>query len=163
MTTAEFVSKYWPDIAGWTMFLHVVATTGVLCWILHLKRETMSAIAWCLTVILVPFLGVALFYLFGYQTIHRPIAKKKKRKRAYKQIVGTPPALSRASREVTEKWDVLAAGANVYQYTRGMMHSKYMLVDGEWASVGSANMDNRSLLLNYEMNCLIYDLSLIHI
>ena len=38
-----------------------------------------------------------------------------------------------------------------------MMHSKYMLVDGEWASVGTANMDNRSLFLNYEVNCLIYD------
>ena len=29
--------------------------------------------------------------------------------------------------------------------------------DGEWASVGTANMDNRSLYLNYEVNCLVYD------
>ena len=53
--------------------------------------------------------------------------------------------------------DMLAAGVKVYQYTPGMMHSKFMLVDGEWASVGTANLDNRSLLLNYELNCLIYD------
>jgi cardiolipin synthase len=52
--------------------------------------------------------------------------------------------------------DVLAAGVKVYQYTRGMMHSKVVLVDGEWASVGSANLDNRSLHLNFECNCLIY-------
>jgi cardiolipin synthase len=48
------------------------------------------------------------------------------------------------------------SGVKVYQYTKGMMHSKVMLVDGEWASVGSANLDNRSLHLNFEMNCLIY-------
>jgi cardiolipin synthase len=53
--------------------------------------------------------------------------------------------------------ELLAAGVKVYQYGRGMMHSKYMLVDGEWASVGSANFDNRSLLLNYEVNALVYD------
>jgi cardiolipin synthase len=52
--------------------------------------------------------------------------------------------------------DVLAAGVKVYQYTKGMMHSKVVLVDGEWGSVGTANMDNRSLHLNFEVNCLIY-------
>ncbi len=53
--------------------------------------------------------------------------------------------------------DMLAAGVKVYQYTRGMMHSKYVLVDGEWASVGSANTDNRSLHLNFELNCQFFD------
>ncbi|HEV8062358.1 MAG TPA: cardiolipin synthase [Gemmataceae bacterium] len=52
--------------------------------------------------------------------------------------------------------DVLRAGVKVYQYTKGMMHSKVVLVDGAWASVGSANLDNRSLHLNFEANCLIY-------
>jgi cardiolipin synthase len=53
--------------------------------------------------------------------------------------------------------DMLAAGVKVYQYTRGMMHSKFVLVDGEWASVGSANTDNRSLHLNFEVNCQFFD------
>jgi len=54
-------------------------------------------------------------------------------------------------------WDeVLQAGVKVFQYTRGMMHAKVILVDGEWASVGSANLDNRSLYLNFEANSLIY-------
>jgi cardiolipin synthase len=52
--------------------------------------------------------------------------------------------------------DVLNAGVKVYQFTRGMMHSKMILVDDDWASVGSANLDNRSLYLNFEVNCLIY-------
>jgi cardiolipin synthase len=54
-------------------------------------------------------------------------------------------------------WDqVLAAGVKVYQYTGGMMHSKVVLVDDDWASVGTANLDYRSLHLNFEVNCLIY-------
>jgi cardiolipin synthase A/B len=51
---------------------------------------------------------------------------------------------------------VLPSGIQVYQYTKGMMHSKVVMVDGVWASVGTANLDNRSLLLNFEVNCLIY-------
>jgi cardiolipin synthase A/B len=51
---------------------------------------------------------------------------------------------------------VLRAGVKVYQYTKGMLHSKVMIVDGAWASLGSANLDNRSLHLNFEANCLIY-------
>lgn len=53
--------------------------------------------------------------------------------------------------------DVLRAGVRIYQYAQGMMHSKVLLVDGEWASVGTANLDNRSLHLNFEVNCLVYD------
>jgi cardiolipin synthase len=59
-------------------------------------------------------------------------------------------------------WDeALQAGVKVYQYTKGMMHAKVILVDGEWASVGSANFDNRSLYLNFEANCLLYSPDLI--
>ena len=52
--------------------------------------------------------------------------------------------------------DVLTAGAKVYQYAKGMMHSKVMLIDDDFASVGTANLDNRSMYLNFEVNCLIY-------
>ncbi len=52
--------------------------------------------------------------------------------------------------------DLLDAGVKVYQFTNGFIHSKVWLADGQWASVGTANLDNRSLLLNFEVNCLIY-------
>ena len=52
--------------------------------------------------------------------------------------------------------EVLNAGVKVYQYTKGMLHSKVVLMDDEWASVGTANLDMRSLHLNFEVNCLIY-------
>jgi cardiolipin synthase len=52
--------------------------------------------------------------------------------------------------------EVLSAGVKIYQYVKGMMHSKVVVVDGQWASVGTANLDNRSLYLNFEVNCLLY-------
>jgi cardiolipin synthase A/B len=56
---------------------------------------------------------------------------------------------------------VVPAGVKIYQYTKGMIHSKVVMVDGTWASVGSANLDNRSLYLNFEVNCLIYSPTLV--
>lgn len=52
--------------------------------------------------------------------------------------------------------EVLRAGVQVYQYTKGMMHAKVMLIDDDVGCVGTANMDNRSMYLNFEVNCLIY-------
>jgi len=52
--------------------------------------------------------------------------------------------------------DLLAAGVKVYQYANGFIHAKIVLSDGQWASVGTANLDNRSLLLNFEVNCLFH-------
>lgn len=50
---------------------------------------------------------------------------------------------------------VLPAGVKVYQYPAGFMHAKLVLIDDRWSSIGSANFDNRSLLLNFELNALI--------
>jgi cardiolipin synthase len=50
--------------------------------------------------------------------------------------------------------ELVAMGVRVYCYQRGMMHSKLVLVDDRWAFVGSANFDNRSLHLNFEVGCL---------
>jgi cardiolipin synthase len=52
--------------------------------------------------------------------------------------------------------DMLAAGVKIYQYARGMMHSKVVLVDGRWGMAGSANFDNRSLHLNFEIGCILH-------
>jgi cardiolipin synthase len=47
---------------------------------------------------------------------------------------------------------LLEAGARFYEYEPARYHCKYFLVDDCWASVGSANLDNRSLSLNEEAN-----------
>ena len=46
--------------------------------------------------------------------------------------------------------ELLSAGVRVYEYQPTMMHSKYVVVDGRWSVVGSANMDVRSKELNSE-------------
>ncbi|MCA8957348.1 MAG: hypothetical protein KDC87_14835 [Planctomycetes bacterium] len=42
------------------------------------------------------------------------------------------------------------AGVKVFGYRPGVMHAKAVAVDGEWAMVGTANLDNRSMFLNFE-------------
>lgn len=51
----------------------------------------------------------------------------------------------------------LKAGIKIYLYSGGFLHSKVMLCDDEIASVGTANLDNRSLQQNYEAQVFVYD------
>ena len=53
--------------------------------------------------------------------------------------------------------DILAAGAEMYEYQPTMYHCKVLVVDGMWSSVGSTNFDNRSFRLNDEANLNVYD------
>ncbi len=45
----------------------------------------------------------------------------------------------------------------MYEYGRGFLHQKVMLVDDHVATVGTANFDNRSFRLNFEISVLIVD------
>jgi len=51
--------------------------------------------------------------------------------------------------------DIQKAGGRIYLYPE-MVHAKTMVVDHKVASIGSANMDMRSLFLNYEISMLTY-------
>lgn len=51
--------------------------------------------------------------------------------------------------------DMLDAGVKVYRYGKGFIHAKVMIIDGRVASIGSANLDMRSLYSNYEILALI--------
>lgn len=53
--------------------------------------------------------------------------------------------------------DLLQAGVNFVQYTKGFIHAKVMLIDGLLASVGTANMDMRSFFYNFELTALLFD------
>jgi cardiolipin synthase A/B len=50
-----------------------------------------------------------------------------------------------------------AAGVKVFRYGAGFLHQKVMLVDDRLASVGTANLDNRSLRLNFELSMVVLD------
>ncbi|MDN3555145.1 cardiolipin synthase [Halomonas maura] len=53
--------------------------------------------------------------------------------------------------------DMLRAGVKVYRYQPGFLHQKVMLIDGEAASVGTVNLDNRSFRLNFEITAFVPD------
>ncbi len=49
------------------------------------------------------------------------------------------------------------SGIRLLRYTRGFAHQKVVLVDDDFASVGTATFDNRSMRLNFEVNALVAD------
>ena len=55
---------------------------------------------------------------------------------------------------------LLRAGVAIFEFVPTMMHSKFMVVDGEWTTVGSANFDNRSFRLNDEANLNVFSIAL---
>jgi cardiolipin synthase len=52
---------------------------------------------------------------------------------------------------------LLAAGVEIYEYQAGFLHAKVAVVDGNWATVGSSNLDPLSLLLAREANVVVHD------
>jgi cardiolipin synthase len=52
---------------------------------------------------------------------------------------------------------LLKAGIEIFEYRAGLLHAKTVVIDGQWASVGSANLDVRSLGINRELNVVAYD------
>ena len=55
---------------------------------------------------------------------------------------------------------LLAAGVRVYLYRKGFNHSKFIVVDDELCTVGSANLDYRSFYDDFEVQALLYDNSI---
>ncbi len=53
--------------------------------------------------------------------------------------------------------DLMYSGVEIRYYTKGMMHSKTMIIDSALCTVGSTNMDQRSFSLNAEVNAFILD------
>jgi cardiolipin synthase len=53
--------------------------------------------------------------------------------------------------------ELLDAGIKVWFYKKGFNHSKLIMIDGRFSSVGTANMDTRSFEDNFEVSAIIYD------
>jgi cardiolipin synthase len=53
--------------------------------------------------------------------------------------------------------DIAETGVRFFRYTDGFLHQKVMLVDDDAASVGTANFDNRSFRLNFEITAIVAD------
>lgn len=48
-------------------------------------------------------------------------------------------------------------GVTVYLFNGGFHHSKVMMIDGRYCTVGSANLNSRSLRFDYEINAFVFD------
>lgn len=65
------------------------------------------------------------------------------------------PIVTRASKKCWPK--LMACGVKIFQYEPTMIHSKLLIADGRFVSVGSGNFDPRSLRINDEANLNILD------
>lgn len=69
----------WATLTGSLALLDIGLVVVIVAWVLTIKREPTSALAWCLLVIFVPVFGSMLFLLLGYQSVHAPLRRKRRR------------------------------------------------------------------------------------
>ena len=100
-------------------------------------RTSQGAIAWAISLVTFPWLALALYAIFGRNKFNGYLASF-----SYYQ-------------------NTLPLGVSIYRYTAGFMHQKVFLIDSWCAAVGTANLDNRSFRLNFEITLLNYDSSFI--
>ena len=53
--------------------------------------------------------------------------------------------------------ELLKAEVEIYEYLPALLHSKTMVIDGVWSTIGSTNLDNRSFAVNDELNVIVYN------
>ena len=53
--------------------------------------------------------------------------------------------------------ELIQAGVSIYEYTPGFVHAKVFVADDDTATVGTINLDYRSLYLHFECGAYIYD------
>ena len=86
-------------------------------------------------------------------------ALKEARARGVRIVVLLPGAIDNnivrhASR--AKFGELLESGIEIHEYQAGLLHAKTMIIDGIWATVGSTNLDGRSLARNDELNLVVY-------
>ena len=52
---------------------------------------------------------------------------------------------------------LLESGVRVFEYDKTMLHAKTLIVDDDWADLGSSNFDHRSFALDAELNVSVFD------
>lgn len=57
---------------------------------------------------------------------------------------------------------LLEAGVKIYEYTPGFVHAKGCIIDDRAGTIGTVNLDYRSLFLHFENNSLFYDAPILH-
>jgi len=87
--------------------------------------------------------------------------KKAHKKRGVKVVIIVPlayqdvPTIAMAMESVLYRMS--KKGVTVLEYPDRMCHTKVAIIDGEWATIGSANLDNRSLRRDAELNMIVWN------
>lgn len=110
MTFWETLTEYWQEITAWTAAIDLVVILLVVPWVLSIKKEAISAIAWCLLVIFIPIFGAIAFVFLGWQSVHRPLKRKRLHRRAYRGRNPASRPLSAHESEASEDEDVTWEG-----------------------------------------------------
>jgi cardiolipin synthase len=137
---------YLPHITTVTFVLDALIVVAVVPWILMTKRNTTAAVAWCLLVLLMPFLGPLLFWVFGYTHVSRPLRRVQRQRSAYR--VMHPPRKQEAARgreEPIPTWaDLGEIGCKVHAFPVSggngvaLYHDTAAAFDGLLAAVAAA-------------------------
>src|SRR5438477_356556 len=80
----DTLAYYWREITAWTFVVDIPLVLIAIPWVLTIKKEPSSTIAWALLVLFVPLGGVVLFVLFGYQSVYRPLVRKRRHRSAFR-------------------------------------------------------------------------------
>jgi cardiolipin synthase len=72
-------------------------------------------------------------------------------------LAGISDNLMSRNASFTHFKELLTAGVEIYLFEKGFMHGKSMSIDSKYCTVGSANLDPRSMSINYEANLIIYN------
>lgn len=101
---------------------------------------------------------IANAYFFPGYSLLRDLRHAAKRGVKVKLILQGEPDMPWARVAATMLYDyLLSGGVEIYEYCERPFHGKVATVDGQWATVGSSNLDPLSLALNLEGNVMIRD------
>lgn len=133
----------------------VVDNTGVRSrWRMH--RAYLHAIAAARTDI-----SILNAYFIPERSLRRAFRKATQRGVSVRVIVPSDSdvkAVHHASRYLYRR--LLASGMRIFEWPESMMHAKAGIIDGVWSTIGSYNLDHRSLVHNLEVSLVCIDMPL---
>ena len=101
---------------------------------------------------------IANAYFFPGYSLLRDLRRAAKRGVKVRLILQGEPDMPWARSAATLLYDyLLSGGVQIYEYCERPFHGKVATADGQWATVGSSNLDPLSLALNLEGNVMIWD------
>ena len=101
---------------------------------------------------------IANAYFFPGYRLLKEMRKAARRGVEVRLILQGEPDMPIVKRAASMLYDHrLRAGVKIYEYTERPLHGKVAVVDDEWSTVGSSNLDPLSLSLNLEANVMILD------